>query len=173
MLPDPLPLGAYGVYGAGGILFRQTPSVNVLLQLSYGQIAGLSREVHPGQGVAAGEEPQPQIRLEIGLGGSLLQAGPQLVQERRPFAVGHDLELGGDRSVHELTPTPRSGLVGSGRRGEGKFYFGREGGWIQHFRPPHVGYRGALVEVAAAGEEQEAGGDGGLRSRARDRPPVY
>src|SRR3712207_231900 len=114
MLPDPLPLPAYCVYGAGGILFRQTPSVNVLLELSYGQIAGLSREVHPGQGVAAGEEPQPQIRLEIGLGGSLLQAGPQLVQERRAFAVGDDLELGGDPSGHELTPTPRSGIVGSG-----------------------------------------------------------
>src|SRR3712207_5093742 len=83
--------------------------------LLYGKVPCLSLEIRPRQGVAAGEEPPPQRRPESGLGCRVLQAGAQLVQEWRPLAVGHDLELGCDGSVQELAPTPCPGADGPGR----------------------------------------------------------
>src|SRR5918998_4201050 len=77
-------------------------------------VSGVIRKIRAGQGVAAGEEPPSKVRLGAGLGGRLLQAGPQLVQERRPLAVRDGLQLGGDGGVYELAPTPGRG---SGRLG--------------------------------------------------------
>ena len=84
-------------------------------------------EVHARKGVATGQEPLPEIRLGPGLGSRSLQTGPQLVQERRAFAVGDHLEFRGYGCVHELAPVPGRGLGRCGGRGMGSLYLVREG----------------------------------------------
>ena len=90
------------------------------------QVCGIFGEIRAGKGVAPGAEPPPEIRFVASLGGRLLQASPQLVQERRPLSVGDHLEFCGYGRVYELAPGPGRGVRSVRWGGEGALDLVRE-----------------------------------------------
>ena len=85
----------------------------------YRLIPWVVRQIGAREGVTPGAEPPSQVRPWTGFRGCLFEAAAQLVQERRPLAVGDHLELGGDCGVHELSPASGFGSARTWRRGEG------------------------------------------------------
>ena len=76
------------------------------------KIPWVVRQIGAWEGVTPGTEPPAKFRPWTGFRGCLFEAAAQLVQERRPLAVGDHLELGGDGRVHELAPEARGGRFG-------------------------------------------------------------